>query len=314
MIDPTLPEMEEVCCDLCGAQESTVLYTLTDALHPLPGKFPLRRCAKCSLVYLSPRPTPQSIRQYYPPDYAPYRPPIEDERFVLMRYMRRRKMIKRRTLIEKYDGSTNGRVLDVGCATGVFLHEMQLAGWAAVGVEPIPSAAELAQRQFGLEVFPGMLSDAPFAPQSFDALTFWDVLEHTFSPRAELAHAARLLKPGGLVVVNVPNWDSFERRPFGPYWSGFDSPRHLYVFTRRTLTQLLAQAGFHVLDWVCFMSGYFPWTLSVQHWLKAKHLRWKKPVMRLLTFPGMRLPFEPWFAWVNWRGIGPTISVFARKE
>jgi SAM-dependent methyltransferase len=314
LIEPAPPEVEEARCDLCGAQDSTVLYTLSDALHHLPGEFPLRRCVKCGLMYLNPRPTPQSIRQYYPPDYAPYRPPIEDERFALMRYMRRRKMIKRRTLVEKYGRLKNGRVLDVGCATGLFLHEMQLAGWEAVGVEPIASAAELAQRQFGLEVFQGMLGDAPFAPQSFDAITFWDVLEHTFSPRVELAHAARLLKPGGLVAINVPNWDSFDRRPCGPYWQGFDTPRHLYVFTRPTLTELLAQAGFRVLDWVCFMPGFFTWVLSVQRWLKARHLRWEKPVVRLLTFPGMRLLFEPWFAWANWRGIGPVIAVFARKE
>lgn len=306
-------ETEEVACDLCGALASTPLYTLHDIMHQAPGEFTLRRCTACGLIYLSPRPTPDSIGIYYPPDYTPYRPPIEDERFALMRYMRRRKLIKRRTLIEKYGGARPGRLLDVGCATGLFLHEMQLAGWEAVGVEPIQSAAEFAQQRFGLHVFQGMLADAPFEPHSFDAITFWDVLEHTFSPSAELAHAARLLKPGGLIAINVPNWDSFDRRPFGANWQGYDPPRHLYVFSRQTLTQLLAQAGFCVMDWVCFMPGFFTWIASVQRWLTVRHPAWVRPVMRLLTFPGVRLLFEPWFAVMNARRTAPVIAVFAQR-
>jgi SAM-dependent methyltransferase len=306
-------ESEEVACDLCGATASAPLHTLHDIMHQLPGEFVLRRCTACGLMYLSPRPTPNSIGAYYPPDYTPYRPPIEDERFALMRYMRRRKLIKRRNLIEKYGGMRQGRILDVGCATGLFLHEMQLAGWEAVGVEPIQSAAEFTRQRFGLDVFQGGLTEAPFEPHSFDAITFWDVLEHTFSPSAELAHAAQLLRPGGLIAINVPNWDSFDRKPFGANWQGFDPPRHLYVFSRQTLTRLLTQAGFRVVDWVCFMPGYFTWIASVQRWLIVNHPAWVRPVMRLLMFPGVRLLFEPWFAVMNVRRTAPVISVFAQR-
>lgn len=304
---------ELVACNLCGSSESSLMYTLNDMLHQLPGEFDLRRCQRCGLMYLSPRPTPQSIGAYYPPDYTPYRPPVEDERWGVMRWMRRRKLAKRRTLIEKYSGLKHGRVLDVGCATGLFLREMQLAGWAAVGVEPIQSAADFARQRFGLEVFQGRLGDAPFAPDSFDVITFWDVLEHTFSPRDELAHAARLVKPGGLVAINVPNWDSFDRPPFGRYWQGFDTPRHLYVFTRPTLTQLLTNAGFRVIDWVCFMPGYFMWILSVQRQVEAQRPRLARALMRGLMLPGVRLIFEPWFSFVNGRRTGPAISVFAQR-
>jgi len=306
-------ETESVACNLCGSSESTVVYTLSDMIHQPAGEFELQRCQRCGLMYLSPRPTPQSIGAYYPPDYTPYRPPVEDERFGLMRWMRRRKLARRRTLIEKYSGLKRGRVLDVGCATGLFLHEMQLAGWTAVGVEPIQSAADFARRRFGLEVFQGMLGDAPFAPDTFDVITFWDVLEHTFSPQDELANAARLVKPGGIVAINVPNWDSFDRQPAGRYWQGFDTPRHLYVFTRPTLTQLLENAGFRVLDWVCFMPGYFTWILSLERQVAAKRPRLARALMRVLMLPGVRLIFEPWFSFVNWRRTGPVISVFAQQ-
>jgi SAM-dependent methyltransferase len=306
-------EVEDVVCDLCGEAETTPVCALSDTLHQLSGEFTLQRCTHCGLMYLRPRPTPDSIGTYYPADYTPYRPPIDDERFTLMRTMRRRKLIKRRELIEKYGGVTRGSMLDVGCATGLFLHEMQLAGWRAVGVEPIQSAAELARQHFGLEVFQGELGAAPFAPQSFDVVTFWDVLEHTFSPSAELAHAARLLKPGGLIAINIPNWDSFDREFFGADWQGFDPPRHLYVFSQETLTQLLARAGFRVVTWVGFISGYFAWSLSVQRWLTARRTTWVRPVMSVLKFPGVRLLCEPWFAWQNHRLKGPVIAVFARR-
>jgi hypothetical protein len=122
-----------------------------------------------------------------------------------------------------------------------------------------------------------------------------------------------LLRPGGLVAINVPNWESFDRQPFGPHWQGFDTPRHLYVFSRETLTAMLVQAGFRVLAWECFMPGFFTWILSVQRRLAAEQPRWAGPVMKVLMFPGVRLLFEPWFSVMNWRKTGPVISVFAQR-
>jgi hypothetical protein len=139
-------------------------------------------------------------------------------------------------------------------------------------------------------------------------------LEHTFSPQAELARTADLLRPGGLVVVNVPNWDSFDRTLFGPHWQGLDTPRHLYVFTRSTLTSLLTRAGFEVLAWQCFMPGYFTVLPSLQRWLNTLSPKLARVVLRVLYLPGMRLPFEPWFGLMNSLKRGPVISAFARKS
>jgi SAM-dependent methyltransferase len=305
---------EETNCNLCGNRQSDILYPLADTAHFVPGQFTLRRCVVCGLMYLSPRPTPESIAHYYPVDYNPYRTPIEDERWPLMRWMRRRKLSRRRRLIEKYSGQTRGRVLDVGCATGLFLHELALTGWHTAGVELVASAAEFARQRFGLEVFQGMLADAPYGEASFDVVTFWDVLEHTFSPRDELRQAARLLRPNGVLALSVPNWDSFDRGLFGRHWQGLDSPRHLYVFSRPTLTRLLTEAGFSDLQWLCFMPGYFTSLPSLQRWLVSFNPGLARWVMRCLYLPGMRLPFEPWFALMNALQRGPVISVFARKS
>lgn len=305
--------VEAVACDLCGAVEADLLYTLSDTAHGGPGAFGWWRCVQCGSMYLNPRPTRETIAVYYPSEYTPYRPSIESERWSLMRWMRRRKLIQRRKLIEQFSGLRQGDILDVGCATGLFLHEMALAGWRAKGVELVGEAAKYAQREFDLEVFQGTLAEAPYAPASFDVITFWDVLEHTFSPKSELAMTARLLRPGGLIVINVPNWDSVDRRLFGPHWQGFDTPRHLHVFTRATLTALLAGAGFSVVDWVCFMPGFFTFLPSLQRSLATRNPVLAQTVMRVLNVPGARLLFEPLFSLLNYLGRGPVISVFARR-
>lgn len=307
-------EVEETGCDLCQTAVADPLHTFTDILYNLPGEFTMCRCRQCGLMYLSPRPTPQSIAFYYPQNYTSYRPPIEQERLALMRWIRRRKLQQRRQFIEQYSQQQSGKILDVGCATGLFLNEMMQAGWQGYGVEPIESAAHFAQSHFGIDVFHGMLAEATYPANSFDAITFWDVLEHTFSPTETLAQAAALLRPGGIVAISVPNWDSWERHWFGRHWQGYDPPRHLYVFTRPTLTALLEEAGFTVLDWVCFMPSYFSFVISLDRWLRVKWPKLSPVVHRLVNLPGFRLPFEPLFATANKLNKGSVISVFARKK
>lgn len=264
-------------------------------------------------MYLNPRPGPDEISAHYPPDYGPFRPAIEDEPLAVMRWLRQRKLVRSRQMVEHYSGRSTGRILDVGCGTGLFLNEMKRAGWAAAGVEPSPGAAAYARKRFGLTVFQGMLEDAPFASASFDVITFWDVLEHTFSPTATLQHVAGLLAPGGMVAINIPNWDSLDRRLFGPLWVGYDPPRHLYVFTRATLTALLRQTGFEPAAWRCFMPSYFTFLYSVDYWLAARRPRWGSILSGMLRFPGVRFLFEPAFMLANAAGRGGVIAVFARK-
>lgn len=314
-VDVAAVALEEPACDRCGGRDALVLLPPGTWGPPLPPQVAMCRCRACGLVYLSPRPRPESIGVFYPPDYQPYRRAVEDEPWALMRLMRRRKLADRRRLVERYrEGEPPGRVLDVGCSTGLFLREMALAGWQAEGVELSPEAADYARQRFGLKVQTGMLETADLAAGSFHLITFWDVLEHVYSPSATLARAAALLKPGGLLVVHVPNWDSLERPLFGRHWAGWDPPRHLYVFDRSSLGGLLHEAGFRVLDWVCFMPAYFTWLISLEHALEAHAPRLRGPLIRLLRLPGLRLPLEPAFWLLNRLGRGSVIAAVARRE
>jgi SAM-dependent methyltransferase len=307
------PLVEQVSCDACGSKESECIYALTDTAHFVPGRFELHRCLKCGLRYLNPRPKAEAMARYYPPDYDPFKQPIEDEKFQVMRWMRRRKLQKRRELVEDYSGLRTGRILDVGCATGLFLNEMKQAGWHSVGVELMAPAAAVARQRFDIEVFEGTLTQAAFAPSSFDVISFWDVLEHSFSPRKELQLAARLLRPGGTLALSVPNWDSFDRWLFGRHWQGLDAPRHLFVFAKNSLSHLLLEAGFTDLRWGCFMPGYFSFLPSLRRWLNTVNPNLAASALKILSVPGMRFLFEPWFAALNALGLGTVISVFGRK-
>ncbi|MBK7893379.1 MAG: class I SAM-dependent methyltransferase [Anaerolineaceae bacterium] len=147
---------------------------------------------------LNPRPTESSIEAYYPSTYAAYRPAIADERWVIMRWKRRYNL--QHQIRSVTDRELNGRLLDIGCATGNYLAEMRKLNWDVNGIELQTEAAQYAQKRLNLDVYNGDLLTYPASQNKFDVITMWDVLEHTHQPLQVLAKARNLLKPGGLLI------------------------------------------------------------------------------------------------------------------
>jgi SAM-dependent methyltransferase len=207
-----------------------------------------------------------------------------------------------------------GRILDVGCATGVFLNEMRHRGWETYGVEPGEVAATYAVQRFGLRVFPGELGEAEYPDGSFDVITMWDVLEHVFDPMALLSDANRLLTEGGLLVLSFPNLGSIDVRLFGSCWAGWDVPRHLYAFPRKTFKLMLEKAGFSVLGRRCFFGEQFVFSLSLRFWLQSRVNRsWISALESLAGSYAIRALLKPYFAVVQLLGKGSIITTLARK-
>lgn len=309
---------ETTPCAFCGAVDGAALYDLQDYLYHAPGDFTARRCPVCGLIYLSPRPTRAAITHYYPESYAPYRPAIQDERSPLMRYMRRRKIVARRRALERHAprrvSSRPATLLDVGCSTGIFLDEMRSAGWAPLGIEINPDAARYARTRFGLPVLEGDLLELDLPAAGFDAITMWDVLEHTFDPPHILARACQLLRPGGLLALTFPSWESLDRRLFGRYWVGFDAPRHLHVFPQPVIHRMLQATGFQVVEDACRFGGYFAFVTSLRAWLRATQPADRQAaVERVISIDGFRLPFEPGFMALDALGWGGVRFVVAAK-
>lgn len=233
--------MEYVACDLCGSADARRVYRVRDTNYGTAGEFDIVQCAACRLVYLNPRPEPSRYAEIYPE--ATYDPFDDMQRIGQARpNAMQRARARRLTHIVGI-----GRVLDVGCGTGLFLQAMRDAGWECLGVEPSPRASEFARTRLQLDVRQGTLFDVD-ATESFDLITFWDVLEHTPSPRAVLLRAYELLLPRGFVAISLPNWDSIERRIFGAEWIALDAPRHFYHFAPNTLRRLLSACGFEIVS------------------------------------------------------------------
>ena len=120
--------MESTHCNLCAADDPELIGLMHDMAFNNPGEFPLVQCRQCGLIYIRERPIPEGIKQYYPSDYNPYRTAIQDEPSCFLRWARRRNIKKKRHIINNYSPAVPGRVLDVGCSTGIFLDEIKKAG------------------------------------------------------------------------------------------------------------------------------------------------------------------------------------------
>lgn len=233
---------EHVLCVLCGTDEHVTLFSAPP--------FRIVRCAECSLVYTLPRLPTARITEMYQVDY--WRS-AEARNFGYTDYLRDRERYLRTfrlrsKVIERYKTSP-GRVLDIGCAAGFFLKVMEEKGWETTGVEISASMADFARTDLKLSnVFTGALDAQSFEPESFDVITLWDVIEHLEDPRPVLATAKRLLKNDGILVVETQNVESVFARWMGRRWHHYKFEEHLWHFSPKTLSELLALEQFTVLE------------------------------------------------------------------
>ena len=306
-------QLETVTCIFGHTSAANKLFDRPDWWCGLPGAFAWYQCPECGLRFLSPRPTLEHIADYYPDSYAAYRPAIDDEPFALMRWKRRRNLQKHLESLHKWT-ARNGRLLDVGCATGNYLVEAQKAGWNVKGVEIQADAASYARQRFNLDVFTGDLLDNPFPSNTFDVITMWDVLEHTHNPLAILQEAHQLLTQNGVVIFSIPDPHSKEANSFSKAWIGYDAPRHLFLFEGQSLSMLLKECGFELLETDHFLANYHTWIASYQTYLKTGR---QLKLLDRLFMPFMSLPIwstltSPYFNWLNKNGRGTVMTVFAR--
>lgn len=307
------PATEYVSCNLCGYDTPLPFATARDRQHWLPGLFTLVQCRNCGLIYLNPRPAGAALAAYYPDDYELYADPSARPASWLARLNRRYAMTKRASLIERH-APARGRVLDIGCATGLFLDALRARGWQTQGVELVEHAARLARERLGLDVRTGTLQAAGFPSAWFDAVTMWDVLEHVPDPIAELREVCRVLKPGGVLVLRIPDVSSPEARFFGGYWVGLDAPRHLYVFSPATVAATLGRAGLEVVEQRNLAGNHHAWSLSVQGWAGE---RWGprrgERIGRVLRSMPVRLLLAPYFYAVSAARQGTLLTIVARR-
>ncbi len=237
----------EVPCNLCGSTR----------YHPVtirPDGMQVVTCHRCGLMFINPRPAENEIFSLYGKEYFTSSDSVST---YSTEYVKNTLW-----MAENVDLTTTraadvlaeieellgykGTVLDIGCSLGSFLLVARELEWKTKGVELSEYAADLARKEFGLDVTLGTLEEAAFPPVTFDAVTMFDVIEHFSDPRATLTEVARCLKRGGVLYVLTPNAGNVKQQ--NHKWLGFQKNfEHLYFFSSATLHQMMVPLGFDIM-------------------------------------------------------------------
>ncbi len=192
-------------------------------------------------MYLNPRPKPEFLSEYYQfEQYDPHRQTGGGVTGSLYRWVRPFSVGYKASLITRR--LAPGSLLDVGCGSGEFLLEMKNRGWQVLGIEADHDAAQIV-RSRDIPVLVGDPTRVSLPSRRFDVITLWHALEHLPDLQESLIQITSWLQPQGLLVIAVPNPDSWEARFYGSRWVAWDAPRHLYHFRHRDLDSLLTPLG-----------------------------------------------------------------------
>lgn len=289
---------KHIACNLCGSDRR-------ESFCPENG-LGLVKCQECGLVYVSPRPDPNELYALYGETYfhndesgtVGYMNYVKDEPNIRKTFAGRLKRLAR--FIQP------GKMLDVGCAAGFFLDEAAKAGWQVQGMDVSSFAVEYTKNRFGYDARLGSLTDQDYPAGAYDLVTMWDVIEHVPDPKMYIEQAAKLLRPGGVIALATPDVDSLPARLTGPRWVGYKlSEEHVYYFSTQTLSRMLEEAGFEVVD-ARHVGKYVTLRLFLDR------LGMYAPFLsRLLTLAERAFKLSSWSLYVNPYDI---VAVTARKK
>lgn len=240
-----MPDIHYTQCPVCGSQQLEKVFFAKD--HTVSCKeFEIVHCNDCTLRFTQDVPSVEEIGAYYKTDsYISHTNTSKGFINKMYQQVRVRTMKQKADIIKKHTGLKTGKLLDVGCGTGTFLHTMQQQDWKVTGLEPDPDARKLAKDLYGIETAPSHhLFTLP--AKSFNAITMWHVLEHVHQLHEYVAQLKNLLADGGKLFIAVPNYTSRDAKAYQQHWAGYDVPRHLYHFSPQTMNVLMNGHGLKI--------------------------------------------------------------------
>ncbi|RYZ27806.1 MAG: class I SAM-dependent methyltransferase, partial [Sphingobacteriales bacterium] len=205
--------------------------------------FEIWECGVCRLRFTQDVPDQQAIASYYQsPGYISHsntKTGIVNKLYHLVRNVT---LKQKRNLITSRTGLQRGNLLDIGAGAGTFAAFMKQSGWSVTGVEPDATTRGKAFENYGINL---LASDELFqlVPQTYNAITMWHVLEHVHDLHGYLEQIKKLLKPGGVLFIAVPNYTSDDATRYGERWAAWDVPIHLYHFSPASMKRLLTKHG-----------------------------------------------------------------------
>ncbi|MBP7510346.1 MAG: class I SAM-dependent methyltransferase [Bacteroidia bacterium] len=236
-------------CPVCKQNQNRVLFNCTDFVAS-GEEFTIVECANCSLQYTNPRPSEIEIGKYYQSDkYISHAGTDKSELGVTYKiydWVRNYSIGIKLKAIKKYH--PNGKLLDLGCGLGYFLNGVKVdKTFDAVGADISDDAIDYVFKTFGIEVYKeNALKQIP--TNTYDIITQWHVMEHVHRLDERMEELKRLLKENGTMFIAVPISNSFDSKYYKAFWDGYDVPRHLYHFNRKSFHLMMENHGFKVVE------------------------------------------------------------------
>jgi 2-polyprenyl-3-methyl-5-hydroxy-6-metoxy-1,4-benzoquinol methylase len=260
-------------CDLCGGKEFEFLFSGHDWTQNIKGDYSLYRCTECGLFFINPQPTEREIAEHYQSHkYYSFRGTVPAWKKMFYKTFYSKKAnpflelvffpllpLPRSTKI-----MLGGRFLDVGCGAGSFLALMKYFNMDCHGVEPGKFDEQFAKEN-NLKIKNCTLLEANFPDNYFDVITLNHVFEHVSNPAETLRELHRILKPGGTLILAVPQSDCIAYKIFGRYWVQLDIPRHLFTFSKKTIKEYAKKTEFKI-EKMRYNSTSFQFLGSFLYW------------------------------------------------
>lgn len=202
--------------------------------------FQVDQCDSCRLLFTNPRPLPSELWKYYKSEnYVSHTNKGNNTVNFLYKLARTQTLRWKYNLVRKF---TPVSLLDYGCGTGHFLSYCKTKGLEVYGFEPDNQARDIAGNKVGETIY----ADISLIDKSFDVVTLWHVLEHVSLLSDTMLWLKQKLNKNGRVIIAVPNYESYDAGIFKEFWAAYDVPRHLYHFSKASLTTLANKYGFCV--------------------------------------------------------------------
>jgi 2-polyprenyl-3-methyl-5-hydroxy-6-metoxy-1,4-benzoquinol methylase len=232
--------LEHIACPACGGKNHKLVFKSKDfRLKTSADIFSVVKCLDCGFLFLNPRPLRSEVIHAYTLDFH------KSDETILYKFIKPCFSISEESNIRALkEYKESGRLLDVGCGNGSFILAMQEKGYDVWGVELNLEAKKFTSQGLEGRISYQEIEECRFPPNSFDIITMFQSLEHIYDLSTTLKEIRRILKDDGIVFICVPNADFFEFRLFGPYNYNLEVPRHLYFFTKKSLSALLLKNGF----------------------------------------------------------------------
>lgn len=219
--------------------------------------FGVYQCSECSLVATKPSPRPADFAKYYPKSYYGRRKSFTDR---LINNSRQRKIKK--IAVPQENSIDKKSLLDIGCGDGGFISSLATDGWRVAGTEMAALGSH--EQSASVNICRQELINCGFAEAEFDIITMWHSLEHLAEPLVYLKEAKRVLKERGVLLLEVPNFNSWQAAIFKNNWFHLDVPRHIFHYDKKSLALILEKNNFKIVkvSYGSLIYGWFGWIQS----------------------------------------------------